>query len=86
MTEEEKVAMMKKMDDAAVEADKELRYMAHKDSIPLARWFMKHYTGAGHKRLGRALVAFAKETKDLRPEQFGPADEGVKPPQIKKGK
>jgi len=86
MEEADKVAMMKKMDDAAIEADKELRGMAHKDSIPLARWFMKHYTGAGHKRLGRALVAFAKETKDLRPEQFGPADSSIITQAPKKGK
>jgi hypothetical protein len=62
-----------KMDEAAEKADKELRAMAHKDSIPVARWFKAHYMGAGHKRLGRVLVAFAKETETLKPENFAGA-------------
>lgn len=70
MDENEKELMMKKMNEAAEVADKELRAMAQKDSIPVARWFKDHYAKAGHKRLGRILVAFAKETENLAPENF----------------
>jgi hypothetical protein len=60
------------MDLAAMEADKDLRSMAHADTVRMARWFARHYAKAGHKRLGRAIVAFAKETKDMRDKDFAP--------------
>lgn len=69
--EKSKEQLMKEMDEAGAAADVELRAMPHKDSIPVARWFAAHYMKAGHKRLGRAIVAFAKETKDLTPAQYG---------------
>lgn len=58
------------MDAAAGIADKELREMNQNQTVMVARWFRKHYLKAGHKRLGRALVAFAKETDTISPEDF----------------
>jgi hypothetical protein len=66
-----KEEMMASMDAAAVVAETELRAMAQKDSIPVARWFAAHYKKAGHKRLGRALVSFAKDVEGLMPENYG---------------
>jgi hypothetical protein len=67
--------IMEEMDTAAVEADKVLRAMAQRDSVPVARWFAAHYKSAGHKRLGRVLVAFAKDVEGLREENFAEADQ-----------
>ena len=58
------------MDAAALEANKELRQMNQNETVMIARWFKKHYLKAGHKRLGRVLVQFAKETDGIRPEDF----------------
>ena len=69
--EEQKEAM-----DAASEvAVKELLSMDQSITVPVARWWLHHYTKAGHKRLGRALVAFAKEMKDTGPENWATAAE-----------
>jgi len=69
-TEEEKAEMMRKMDEAAVIADRDLRALSQKSTIVMAQWFLGHYQKAGHKRLGRIIVSFAKETKDIKPENF----------------
>jgi hypothetical protein len=61
---------MKEMDAAADVADKELKAMAQIISIPVARWFAEHYRKAGHKRLGRVLVQFAKETAKMNKSQM----------------
>jgi len=61
---------MKEMDAAADVADKELKAMAQIISIPVARWFAEHYRKAGHKRLGRVLVQFAKETANMNKSQM----------------
>ena len=64
--EEQKVAM----DAAAAAAIAELMMIDQNISVPMARWFVSHYTKAGHKRLGRGLVAFAKEMKDTGPKNW----------------
>ena len=69
--EEQKVAM----DAAGEAAAKELMAMDQNITVPMARWFMNHYAKAGHKRLGRALVAFAKEMKDTGPKNWATAAE-----------
>jgi len=49
--------------DAAVEiAIAELKKMPKAVVMPIAEWFFKHFLKAGHKRLGRALVAYVKES------------------------
>jgi len=55
------------MDQAAVEAIDELKDMMQKDPklaaavMVLAQWWVRHYMKAGHKRLARGLMKFAKE-------------------------
>jgi hypothetical protein len=54
--------MMKRMDEAAAQAQAELQqdfsnWAAH----DLIVWWTKWYTIAGHKRLGRILVAMGKK-------------------------
>lgn len=56
-------AVMEKMDAAADQAAEELHDMDAKDVEPVARWWKKWYLKAGHKRLGRALVGWAKDHK-----------------------
>lgn len=58
------------MDVAASTAEKELKELDQHVSIPMARWFEKHYMDCGHKRLGRILVSHAKETKDIKEENW----------------
>ena len=58
------------MDAAAEAAMKELGELPQVVYIPVARWFAKHYLKAGHKRLGRGLVAIAKETAKLQESQM----------------
>ena len=60
MTEADKSLMMAEMDKAAQEAEKELKAMSQHITVPIARWWQKHYLKAGHKRLGRIMVAHAK--------------------------
>jgi hypothetical protein len=42
-------------------------------TVPVARWWKDHYLKAGHKRLGRMVVAFAKAMEKTGPSQW--ADE-----------
>jgi hypothetical protein len=67
LSPEEKMAFM---DQAAVEATKVLRAMHQRDTVPVARWWRDNYGKAGHKRLGRVLVAFAKETATIKDEDL----------------
>jgi hypothetical protein len=57
-TEEEKKEIMAAMDAAGVIAEKELPTL--KTAKDVYAWWGKHYTKAGHKRLGRALVRASK--------------------------
>jgi len=50
------------MDEAAEEARQDLSNLATEAVESMAGWFAKHYLKAGHKRLGRALVAISKNT------------------------
>ena len=53
---------MKQMDDAAVEAQAELvKNLAAWSAKDLIIWWSKWYLKAGHKRLGRILVAQGKK-------------------------
>jgi len=64
----EQLAIIKQMDAAANVADKELRQIPHDASmLEVPRWFARHYMQAGHKRLGRILASYAKETVGVTP-------------------
>lgn len=49
------------MDNAASEAEQDLENLTDEAVKAVADWFAKHYLKAGHKRLGRILVAIAKK-------------------------
>lgn len=68
-------AKMAAMDEAAVVADAELRQMDQRITVPIARWWLSHFGKAGHKRLGRALVALAKEMRGVKDEQLATQEE-----------
>ena len=71
----DKEAMMAEMDHAAQKAEQELKAMSQHLTVPMARWFQKHYLVAGHKRLGRILVAHAKAMDKTGPKDWADADE-----------
>jgi len=59
------------MDKAAEAALEELKAtLPQTVYIPVARWFKNNYMKAGHKRLGRGLVAIAKETVNMKEDQM----------------
>lgn len=68
--EKDNATMMAEMDEAARAADAQLRQMPQAVAVPLARWFKENYLKAGHKRLGRILVQYAKDTANVRSEDF----------------
>ena len=78
----EKVFDPDQMDAAADEAMKALGELPQSIYIPVARWFKDHYLKAGHKRLGRGLVAIAKATLNL-PESQWTTPEDVTPSKVK---
>jgi hypothetical protein len=47
-------------DEAAAVAAEELKKLPPNEVKVVADWWAKHYMSAGHKRLGRLLVAVAK--------------------------
>jgi len=47
-------------DEAAAVAAEELKKLPPDQVKVVADWWAKHYMSAGHKRLGRLLVAIAK--------------------------
>ena len=49
------------MDRAAMEAEKELKFLKGKGITEVAGWWEKWFKTAGHKRLGRLLVMVARE-------------------------
>ena len=55
-----KSEIAEKMDAAAVLAKAELAAEASLDPKAAATWVAKWYEEAGHKRLSRALIAYAK--------------------------
>jgi hypothetical protein len=61
------------MDKAAQDAETEFKKMSQHVTVPVARWWKDHYLKAGHKRLGRMVVAFAKAMEKTGPTQW--ADE-----------
>jgi len=58
--EAEKEALMEQMDKAAKEAEQDLENLDAVTVKTMADWFAKWYLKAGHKRLGRVLVAISK--------------------------
>jgi hypothetical protein len=58
---DEKGNVLAKMDEAAEEAEKDLATLDEKAVEALAAWWLKWYMKAGHKRLGRLMVKFAKK-------------------------
>lgn len=58
-------AQMKKMDEAAEQAEAELReHLDGWSARELAAWWSNWYGKAGHKRLGRILVGIGKKQKE----------------------
>lgn len=58
---EDEIGSGPKMDNAAGEAETELRAnISAWTAVNLAEWWSRWYLKAGHKRLGRVLVAIAK--------------------------
>lgn len=55
--------IFEKMDMAAKEAEKELRELDRAAVKTVALWWKKWYLKAGHKRLGRLLLTYAREEK-----------------------
>ena len=49
------------MDRAAREAEDDLQNLTGEAVKSVSEWFAKWYLRAGHKRLGRVLVALAKQ-------------------------
>jgi hypothetical protein len=47
-------------DEAAAVAAEELKKLPQDQVKVVADWWAKHYMSAGHKRLGRLLVAISK--------------------------
>jgi hypothetical protein len=57
------MATVEEMDKAAVNATHELLELVPEECImKVAQWWRRNYLLAGHKRLGRILVAIAKQT------------------------
>ena len=52
---------MQQMDDAAIEAEKDLSVVGEEATKALAEWWQKWYLQAGHKRLARVLLRQLKE-------------------------
>ncbi|MFC2004848.1 hypothetical protein ACFLUY_01345 [Chloroflexota bacterium] len=52
-----------RMDAAADEAEQELEKIPNDVVLPVAQWFKRWYSQAGHKRLGRILVYIADPSK-----------------------
>jgi len=66
--------MAKRMDEAALVAEREFKSMSQHETVPVARWFARNYQKAGHKRLGRMIVAFAKAMEKTGPSQWAGKD------------
>jgi hypothetical protein len=49
-----------RFDEAALVAAEELKKLPAEQVKVVADWWAKHYMSAGHKRLGRLLVAVSK--------------------------
>lgn len=71
---DEHSAVMAGMDQSALEAEQEFKAMSQHLTVPVARWWQKHYAKAGHKRLGRMMVQFAKSMEKTGPNQWAEAD------------
>lgn len=52
-----------RMDQATVEAEKDLDNVSNESLNEVAGWWRKHYMKAGHKRLARVLLQATKEVK-----------------------
>lgn len=87
LTLEEKAKIGVEMDAAAEVAMTEFRAMSQHDTVPMARWcpmrpstlcqdtmLIEALRKAGHKRLGRGVVAFAKAMKGTGPDQWADKD------------
>lgn len=70
ITEEEKKKMMEDMDAAAIVAEEAFKAMPQTTTAPVARWWLEHYAKAGHKRLGRMMVTFAKNMANTKPKDL----------------
>lgn len=62
------MATFDEMDQAAEEAAKDLSSLDPQAVKAVADWWSRHYTSAGHKRLGRQLVNFttSEEVADIK--------------------
>lgn len=58
------------MDLAAALFENELQAMPQTITVPLSRLWKRHFMKAGHKRLGRIMVAHAKATDKMKDKDF----------------
>lgn len=70
-----KEEMMAQMDAAAIIAEQEFKAMSQHLTVPVARWWQKHYLKAGHKRLGRMMVQYAKAMNGTTSKDWADASE-----------
>lgn len=55
-----------RMDEAAGAAESELKDLPQESVAVVAAWWVKHFTSAGHKRLGRVLIKHhTKSNKEI---------------------
>lgn len=64
------VLTAEQMDDAAELFKQEMDKLPQTISVPFARLWRKHFMRAGHKRLGRVMVALAKATDKMKDKDF----------------
>lgn len=57
---DEKGTLLAEMDSAAGEAERDLATIDPAAVETVAAWWLKWYSTAGHKRLGRILIKIAK--------------------------
>ena len=63
------MATLDEMDQAAVEAEKDLKGLTPQSVKEVAGWWMTYFKKAGHKRLGRLLVSYAREDLEVDPDK-----------------
>jgi len=69
--------VMAEMDAAAGVAEDELQNIDQDTVDKMATWWLKNYMKAGHKRLGRVLVQWAKDMTKSPPKGKGEESHGT---------
>jgi hypothetical protein len=72
------------MDQAAELFNAELQKLPQTITVPFARLWKAYYMKAGHKRLGRIMVALAKATDKMKDKDFTTAEDMIETKQYTK--